>query len=77
MADANDITLQTVLRHMQAMESRMMERFDAIDTRFDRLEAKVDRNHAQLTFQIDAIDRRLDEVEVTEVPALKKAVGMK
>jgi hypothetical protein len=35
---------------------------------------RMERN---LTAQIDAIDRRLDDVEVVQVPKLKKAVGMR
>lgn len=77
----SDITLLTVLQHMQAMEQRLIERIegvrDDLSGRIDRLEAKVDHNHIQVTAQLDAIDRRLDDVEVVEIPKLKKAVGMK
>lgn len=55
------ITLRHVLSHVQGMEIRINQRFDAVDERFNRLE----RN---LTFQIDAIDKRLDAVEIEYLP---------
>lgn len=84
----SDITLLTVLQHMQSMEQRLIERIDGVrdslngridglEVKVDRLEMKGDRNHVQVIAQLDAIDRRLDEVEVVEIPKLKKMVGMK
>jgi len=76
MENDADITLLTVLRHMQAMEQRIMERFAKMDARIDRLDAKIDRIHALLTLQIDNIDKRLDDIEVVELPAIRKVIGI-
>ena len=71
-------------KRMDDMENRIMNRFAKVDSRFahvdsrmDRLENKMDRIHMNLSGQIDAIDQRLDDVEVVQVPKLKKAVGMR
>lgn len=73
------ITLRVILQHMQAMEHRLMStlgsRIDSLDTRLsgkieslatrmDRMERKMD-NH---TLQLDAIDKRLDAVEIEDLP---------
>ncbi len=80
----NDITLVTVIQHMQGMEQRLTGRIDGLEKRFDGLETKVDRNHeeamrnhTQTMIAIDNIDARLDDLEVVQVPAIKKVVGMK
>ena len=70
------ITSAIILQHMQAMEQRIMEKFSKVDDRFDRLEQKVDRNHVILSTQIANLDERLDDLEVVQVPGLKKAVGI-
>lgn len=77
----HDITWAIVLQHMQGMEQRLLEiiekRFAQVNDRFDRLESTVDHNHMMLSTQISNIDGRLDDVEVVQVPRLKKAMGMK
>ena len=88
----NDITLAMIMKHMQAMEGRIMQNMQGMELRLrdefrsglSRLESKVDRNHdivmrnhAQTTLQIDNVDSRLDDLEVVQVPKLKKAVGMR
>ncbi len=45
----------------------MAEGFAKVDTRFERLEKKVDRHYILLSTQINAIDKRLDAVEVAGV----------
>jgi tetrahydromethanopterin S-methyltransferase subunit G len=84
------ITLFMVMDHMQGMEQRLMSKINGVDGKvdnvagkLDRLEAKVDRNHEEaqrnhsLTMvAFDNIDERLDDIEVVQVPAIKKAVGM-
>ncbi len=54
-------------------------RFVNIDQRFDtlerRLSQRIDRVERNLTLQIDNIDKRLDDIEVVQIPLLKKAVG--
>lgn len=65
-----EVTPAILLQHMQAMEGRIMEKFD-------QLEQKVDRNHVILSTQITNLDERLDDLEVVQVPKLKKAVGMR
>ncbi len=89
MDSQNDgVTPAILLQHMQAMELRLRDEFRS---GLSRLEAKVDRNHqeatlnheqamrnhAQTTLQIDNVDSRLDDLEVVQVPKLKKAVGMR
>lgn len=85
---ASGITLHTVIEHMHVMkgelkqdirevEQTLTNKIDALDKKVDVLDAKVDRHHTQLTGQLDAIDHRLDTLEVGEIPALKKAVGMR
>lgn len=91
MADAsNDITLKTVLQHVQmlaqnifAMEQRLSTRIDSLEKKMEKLELKVDRNHEQAmrnhaitVVGLKNIDDRLDDLEVVQVPAIKKAVGM-
>lgn len=78
----NDITPAILLRHMQAMEGRMRTDFsNAILASEDRLRTdfsrKIEATERNIIRQIDAVDGRLDDLEVVEVPALKKAVGMK
>lgn len=70
---ADEITLGTIMEHLQALEMRMNKRFDNVDGRIDRLE----RN---LTRQIEAIDKRLDAVEIEQLPKrvsrIEKHLGM-
>lgn len=74
-----EITLKTVLDHIQAMgaqlrqqmtevEGRVIKRMDQIEGRLSRLEETVAKNHRNLTQQIDAIDKRLDEIEIESLP---------
>lgn len=72
-----------VMNYMQSMEQRIMSRIDGLETKVDRLgekvdrlEAKVDRNHTQNMNALDNIDARLDDLEVVQVPAIRKVVGM-
>ncbi len=73
----DDITWAIVLQHMQGMEQRLVERIDGVEIKVDRLAVKVDQNHAILSTQIANMDARLDDLEVVQVPKLKKAVGMR
>ncbi len=101
MANNDDITLLTILQHMQAMEQRLTARVDGVDVKVDRLETKVDRLETKVDrletrvngletklvrveakvdlalVQIGNIDERLDDVEVVQLPKVKKAVGIK
>lgn len=74
-----DITLKTILEHLQAfrvdittqlhtMENRMTQRMDGLEHRVDSLEVRIDRMDRNLSRQIDAIDKRLDAIEIEEVP---------
>ncbi|HAI98501.1 TPA: hypothetical protein DCL30_03070 [Candidatus Peribacteria bacterium] len=76
------ITLGTVLEHMQHMQRVLMEaigaldkrvgrletKMDGLETRMIRLETRVDRMEVNLTDQIDAIDKRLDAIEIETLP---------
>jgi predicted nucleic acid-binding Zn-ribbon protein len=85
MAD-DGITLQTVLEHMQNMQQtlsgqiREIRETMATKTDLQHLEVKVDRNHASLTQQIDALDQRLDAIEIENLPKrvtkLEQVVGV-
>lgn len=79
------ITLRTVLEHVQALHGEMMTRFAEVDRRFmrvdqrfdlleRRLSERIDRVERNVTLQIDNIDKRLDNIEVVQIPLLKKAV---
>ena len=70
-----EITLKTIVDHIQAqgMEFRgefrsVHERLDGLSTKIDNLRDTVERNHRNLTAQIDAIDKRLDAIEIENVP---------
>ena len=52
-------------------------KIDSLEVKVDNLEVKVDRNHAQTMVAFDNMDARLDDLEVVQVPKLKKAVGMR
>lgn len=82
--DDQDITLHTVLQHMQGMEQRLTAQIDAVrmdlkndihllDVRLQTVEQKVN----VISAQIENMDHRLDDLEVVKVPKLKKAVGMR
>jgi hypothetical protein len=87
MADDN-ITLKTVLDHMQNMQTVLTQeirqgdqslarRIDDLDK---RLSTRIDHLQANLTTQIDGIDKRLDEMEIQKLPnrvaKLEVAVGI-
>ena len=84
------ITLRIVFEHILHMEQRLTQRIDGVEQRLtkridgvessltqriDKLERKVDRNHIQISAQIDALDKRLDDLEVVQIPTLKRAIG--
>ncbi len=78
------ITLRIVLQHVQAMRQEVTSRFDKVEGRLNtmgndikRLEWRMDRNHSLLVYQIDNIDKRLDDIEVVQIPKLKKALRMR
>ena len=87
----DDITPAILLQHMQGMEQRINAQVGTVEKKVDNLaikvdnlaikvgnlEVKVDRNQAFLTMQLDNIVERLDDIEVVQVPTLKKAVGMR
>lgn len=62
------ITLGIILEHLRAMESRIRERFENVEFRLDRVELGQQRLERNLTAQIDAIDKRLDPVEIEHLP---------
>lgn len=84
----DDITWAIVLQHMQGMEQRLSERIDGTRTELKgdinslRTELKGDLNRIErkvdiALVQIGNLDQRLDDIEVVQVPKLKKAVGMR
>ncbi len=79
-AQNDDITMQTLLQHMQGMERRLMEKIEGIQIDMKNLEHKVDRGFAQTGIQIDNIDKRLDAIEIEQLPKrvakLEATMGM-
>jgi hypothetical protein len=86
-----DITLKDVISHMQGMELRLTKRIDDGDAklakRIDSVEVglsglsrQIDRVERNLTGQIDAIDQRLDAIEIESLPKrvkkLERTVGI-
>jgi hypothetical protein len=78
MADG-EIALKTVINHMQALAEqsrtqikemcdRFSKRFDQVEFQLERLEVEQQRMERNLTRQIDAIDKRLDEIEIAKLP---------
>lgn len=87
MADDQDITLAILLQHMQTMEQRLQKQILAVRTdltveirknREEILGVKRDlaRVEGNLSMQIGNLDERIDDLEVVQVPMLKKAVGI-
>ena len=82
MTEPPDITLRDILLHMQGMEKRLTDRMDGFDARMDGfdarmggfdsrmggLEQRIDRMERNLTRQIQAIDERLDALEIETLP---------
>ncbi|MBU0766182.1 hypothetical protein KKF55_00115 [Patescibacteria group bacterium] len=75
----NEITLKVLLDHIQGMrndltqrmdklEHRLSNRMDGLEKRMDGMEQRMEKRFDQLVFQIDAIDKRLDAVEIEELP---------
>ena len=61
---------QELKNDVQTMEKRL-------SGRIDRLEGKVDHNHMMVCVKLENINKRLDDVEVVELPKIRKKVGMR
>ena len=66
---ADDITLKAVLDHIVAMEGRLMMRIEGV-------ERELRSGFANLSHQIDAIDQRLDDIEIEGLPRRVKELEM-
>jgi len=71
----DEITLKTVLEHIAAMEQRLSGRLGGVETRLGEVETRlggverrIEALDASLSQQIDGIDKRLDEVEIEQLP---------
>ena len=64
----DEITLKTVLEHIAAMEQRLSGRLGGVETRLGGVERRIEALDASLSQQIDGIDKRLDEVEIEQLP---------
>ena len=84
----DDVTPAVLLQHMQGMEQRLRDEFrsglqsleDKVDRNHEearRNHEEARRNHAIVMTGLDNIDERLDDIEVVQVPKLKKAVGIR
>jgi len=82
------ITSAILLDHMRGMEGRLVQRIDGVESkltqridgvensltiRMDRLERKVD----WITIGITNMDERLTDIEVVQIPKIKKSIGMR
>jgi archaellum component FlaC len=81
MAKRTRITAGTILKHMQAMEKRLTVRISSVeiglDSRINALDEKFSRRFDNLSFQIDAIDKRLDAIEIEDLPRRVKRLEAK
>ena len=78
------ITPAVLLQHMQVMGKQLVEKIDEARTELkadiNRVEKNLERVERKVDLalvQIGTIDTRLDDLEVVQVPKLKKAVGMR
>lgn len=58
---SDEITLNTVLEHLSSMEQRLSGRISDVSSEMRAMEKR-------LLVQIDAIDERLDEIEIETLP---------
>jgi chromosome segregation ATPase len=79
MADTPDIPFRVLLDHIQAIGNELRTDIRALRTdianvhvRIDRLDQKlsdrIDTVEARLTWKIGALDKRLDDIEIKELP---------
>lgn len=78
------ITLAMLLDHMQSMEYRLKQEIGSVRSDMAKmgthLNARIDRverDIAWIKVSIGNIDKRLDTIEVVQVPRLEKAIGMR
>lgn len=69
------IALRTVLEHVQAQGGALMSFRSEMKKEFDAVHEKIDGVERHLTRQIDGLDKRLDDIEIVQIPKLKKTVG--
>ena len=70
--------------HMQGMERRLQSEIGGVRSDLAKTEARlttrIDRVERDITWikvSVENIDKRLDTIEVVQVPRLEKAVGMR
>jgi hypothetical protein len=72
--DSSGITLQMIMDHLQAVHVSLRSDMKGLGDRLERVENRV----ILVSAQIDAIDKRLDTIEIEELPKrvrqLEKAV---
>lgn len=79
------ITLKIILDHMQNMQRVLREEIKAsakelkadILQRIDRVESKLSNLDRRYDWMNVGMDKRLDDIEIKELPAIKKFVGMR
>jgi hypothetical protein len=78
------ITPAVLLDHMRGMENRLKtelkREIGSVRTDLSHLTTRIDRVERDITWikvSVDNIDKRLDTIEVVQVPRLEKAVGMR
>lgn len=82
---AKGVTMKILLDYMQHvlvgkiedLRKEMHSRFGLVEKRIDTLEWNEESHFAILSMQVENIDKRLDNLEVVEVPRLKKALRMR
>lgn len=75
-ADDQAITPGMLMEHMRRMESVLVEKMDRIERKVDTNHAELTRKFDTLTTGVDSIDRRLDAIEIEKLPARLKAMEM-
>lgn len=85
---AQRITLRVVLQHMENMQRVLLEemrkgdqtvirtlnqRMDRMDQRIDRIERKIH----WMSIGIDNIDKRLDHIEIHDLPRIRSRLHMR
>lgn len=84
MMEDKDITPAILLQHMRGMEKRLTDhmnvRFIKVDERFVKVEARLEsleNKTSLISMQIKNIDHRLDDIEVGDLPRIRKVLKMR
>lgn len=78
---AGGVTLKILLGHMQSMENRLVVKVDngfkEIKNEIVAVRSDLAIERRQRRTQIENIDERVDQLEIEEIPTIKKIIGMR